>query len=176
MRRGGRMERIVRNVVRRMVVTTADVARWSLRGHGDGSAFEELEADVFPGIGFCARPPDDSETEAVAVAIEGSANRTIVVAARDSGTQMRIIDKAGLSANESMMHNADLVVKITANRQVLIGMPDGQFREVALADHKHELPGLVLDPNTGKPLYTSAMDPLARTGKPDSVSEHVKVT
>ena len=162
------MERLVRNVVRRMVVTTADVARWSLRGHGDGSAFEELVADVFPGIGFCARPPDGSETEAVAVAIEGSANRTIVVAARDSGTQMRIIDKAGLSANESMMHNADLVVKITEDRQVLLGMPGGQFKGVALADHTHAAPEII-----GQAQY---VEPDARTGPPNSVSEHVKVT
>ena len=169
MRRNGFLERLVRNLVRRMVVTATSVARWSLRGHGDEhGGFKTLDADVYQGIGICARPPDGSDTEAVVVAIEGSGNRTVIVAARDLGTQSSIVEVSGLQSNETLLHNADLIVKITREREVLIGLPGGEFKAVALADHTHEAPAI-----TGQAQY---VDVTARTGPPDSVSEHVKVT
>ena len=169
MSRGGRLERLVRNVVRRMVVTGTGVAQWALRGHGDErGGFEEVYADVYSGIGFCALPPAGSDAEAVVLAIEASANRTVIVASRDTGTQAAIMETAGLGDNESMMYNADLIVKITSDREILIGLPGGDFQRVALADHTHEAPAIV-----GQAEY---VDPTARTGPPDKVSEHLKVT
>ena len=165
----GTKERLLRSLVRRMVVTATGVASWALRGHGDERGnFETFSVDIYPGIGFCARPPDGSEAKAVVVAIETSPNRPVIVATRDARTQKAIVEKAGLDANETLLHNADLIIKITREREVLLGLPGGDFQAVALADHTHKAPAI-----SGQAAYT---EPDARTGPPDKVSTHVKVT
>ena len=163
------MERMVRNLVRRMVVTGAGIARWSLRGHGDEHGrFETIEADMYHGIGICARPPEASDTEAVVLAIDAAGHRRVIVAVRDAQTQEALVETVGLGANETLLHNADMILKITNDRQILIGLPGGEFQGVALADHTHAAPEII-----GQAQYA---EPDARTGPPNSVSEQVKVT
>lgn len=169
-RLGGRSEQRLRGMIRRMVVAAADVA-WSLTGHMDehGRA-ETADAEVFGNIGHAARPGSAS-AEAIVVTVEASANHQVIVATRDQSAERAVVELAGLAPGDTMMFNTagpPRIVKITKDGDILIGAPGGAFQPVALADHTHAAPAI-----TGQAQY---VDPDARTGPPDSVSQHLKTT
>ena len=83
----------------------------------------------------------------------------------------RSIDAIGLDWDEFIAHNSLRVIKLTKDGDILIGMPNGQFKAVALADHTHTVPMLV-----GQATYSVNQDVAARTGTPDQVSKDTKVT
>lgn len=171
LRANGRTEQRLRDSIRRMVAAAAGAA-WSLTGHRDelGQA-ERVDAEVFANLGYTARPGAESSTEAIVVTVEGAANHQVVVATRDQSAERAVVELAGLAAGETLLFNtagAPRIVKLTRDGDILIGAPGANFQPVALADHTHAAPAI-----TGQAQY---VDPDARTGPPDSVTEHLKAT
>ena len=153
-----------------MLIAGTDALRWALTGHQDENGMVERDqAAVYAGIGYAARPPAEGSAEAIVLTVETSANHTVIVAARDQQTTGAVVDAVGLEANETLMHNADLIIKITKDREILLGLPGGEYRAVALADHTHQAPAI-----SGQAAYVDGTG--ARTGPPNKVSTHVKVT
>ena len=158
------------NLARRMVILAHDATEWLIEGFRDeADHVETRQAEVFPGIGILARPPTDGAAEAVVIAEGGSANHLLIVGTRDHKTAQAIIAQVGLAAGETIVYNALRVIKLTKDGDVLIGDPGGNFQAVALAGHTHEAPEIV-----GQAQYRNGTG--ARTGPPNKVSQHFKVT
>lgn len=160
----------VRNLVRRMRIGAsagADVF-WRVLGYdpGDGGA-EDAEVEIFGGIGITARPPSGSRPEAIVLTVGGVRHR-VIIATRDEDTRQAVVAQAGLEPDELIVFTSKAMFKITAAGEVLIGAPGGEFKEVALADHKHPLPTIVGQAEYG----TLGAD---ETGASDSNSVLVKV-
>lgn len=165
----GKAARLIRNMIRRMLVAATGTVTWALHGHRDESdRLEATEAEVYAGIGFAARPPASGAPEAIVVTVEASANHPVIIATRDRKTEGAVTEQARLAANETMVFNGECIVKLTKDGDVLIGKLGAEFHAVARADHTHQAPAI-----TGQAAYVDAS---ARTGPPDKVSKHVKVT
>lgn len=84
--------RFVRGLVRRVEVTFARTGIWQVRGQragaSGGGVDETFDADLFPGVGFFARPSGSAATEAVTVAAGGT-GATMIVATRDEATRAK---------------------------------------------------------------------------------------
>lgn len=96
-------KRSLRSMVRRLAVVATSRVLWQLTGvrNLDGTT-EALSVEVFPGIGFYARPPAGSKPEAVVVNV-GGANAPAIVATRDEQTRKAVAD---LAEDEAAMFNS----------------------------------------------------------------------
>lgn len=103
-------DRSLRAAVRRLAIVATSRVLWQLSGvrNLDGTT-EALNVEVFPGIGFYARPRSTAKAEAVMVNV-GGANASAVVATRDEGTRKAVAD---LAEDEAAMFNSQAVVHVT---------------------------------------------------------------
>lgn len=96
-------KRAARSMVRRLAIAATSRVLWQLTGvrNLDGTT-EALSVEVFPGIGFFARPPAGSKPEAIVVNV-GGANAPAAVATRDEQTRKAVAD---LAEDEAAMFNS----------------------------------------------------------------------
>ncbi len=137
----GRTRQQLASIVQRVFLRAADALRW----HTTDIAEEPDDHELFANVGFIARPPKGANAEAIAVRV-GARDHGIIVATRDAETLQAVVAKAGLGADETLVYTSKVVVKITADGEVLIGRIGGEFKAVALADHKHDLPPMQAGP------------------------------
>lgn len=127
----------LRGLVRRMIATATSLPRWQLRGvRGADGADEVVQAEVFQGIGFAARPPASSSAEVITVNVDGQAKAPVVVAARDEKTAAAVRAAiGGLGRGDTLVYNAAAIVLLRASGTVEIRSPGGVAAELAtLAD------------------------------------------
>ncbi|MCG8418462.1 MAG: hypothetical protein MJE77_11020 [Proteobacteria bacterium] len=152
----GRRARQIAGMVRRMTIVATYAVRWVVHGYSDEAGnVEETAAEVYPGLGYAARPLDDDAAEAIVVQVAGQANHPALIATRDRTAENAAIQRAGLEPGERLLYNhhaqiklaADgtiiaynevAQVKLTASGTIEIGARDGSFQPVALADHTHD--------------------------------------
>lgn len=168
----GRGKRMLRSMLAAVAVVgyeARECIRFRGREAADGSADEDL-AEQYGVIGVLSRPPR-GHGRAILAHIGGESSHAVIVASKDDDTRAAIIGAVGLDWDEVIVHNSKTVLKITRDGEVLIGRVGGDFKAVATEDHTHPVPALV-----GQATYSTEDDPLARTGRPDAVSEDTKVT
>lgn len=121
-------KRSLRSMVRRLAVVATSRVLWQLSGVRtlDGET-EALTVEVFPGIGFYARPHSGSKPEAVIVNV-GGANAPAIVATRDEQTRKASAD---IAANESAMFNTLATVHVTAGGTVDVRSVGGAAQALA---------------------------------------------
>lgn len=98
---------MLRNLISRMTIeATAAISTWDLLGFIDGEDNEESddEVEVFQGVGFVARPPDDANAEVIVANVGAESNHPVVVAARDEET--RAANVTDVEADESVAFNS----------------------------------------------------------------------
>lgn len=118
----------VRNVIRRMGVSTTDGALWVLEGVEDYEGNVETdEAEVFSGVGFYSRPARGRDVEAVVARVGGESGHGVVVATRDHA----LVQLLDLGDNETAIATTKAVVKITADGTIEVGSHDGAFAPLA---------------------------------------------
>lgn len=117
----------LRGLVRRLIATATSLPRWQLRGvRGVDGASEVVQAEVFQGIGFAARPPASSSAEVIAVNVDGQAKAPVVVAARDEKTAAAVRAAiGGLEPGDTLVYNAAAIVLLRASGAVEIRSPSG---------------------------------------------------
>lgn len=109
-------EQRIRGMVRRLAVAVTSRVLWQLTGVRslDGTT-ETIAAEVFPGVGFFARPrTSGGAPEAILVNV-GGATAPAVVATRDEKTRAEV---APLAADESAMFNSEAIVHVKANGEI----------------------------------------------------------
>ena len=95
-------------MVRRFLVTGSErVNRLSVEGY-DG---EDDDIEVFPSVGFMARPPAGKDHEVISVSVEGR-DHPVAVASRDAGTAENVASVVGLSEDATIVYNSDVVLKM----------------------------------------------------------------
>ena len=189
---GGRRARELRNVVRRVTIKASDAVRWLMHGFvAEDGRRERIYAEVFPNIGYAARPAAEADAEAIVVRPGAKANHTAVVATRDRAEERAVIDARGLEPGERIFYNATGGVKIEQDGTLIaytnlveiklkpsgvveIGAADGPFKAVALADHTHAFGPL--QGFNGTPIQDGLGTPDLTTEGPNSVSQQVKVS
>lgn len=119
-------------------------------------------------IGLVARPKDPTRTEVVAVNVASNSKAPVAVAVIDWDRQL-VIDRTGIDADTTILHNSLGMVKITAAGQIWIGAQEGTLVQLAtkadvesvntriesLEDTYNEHVHAVGSPNTGIPLQQS---------------------
>jgi phage gp45-like len=127
----------LRALVRRMAVKTATrAAAWLVTGArelaGDAS---QLEAEVFAGIGFYARPAATGQPEAIVLNIGADARAPVIVATRDHGSLKTVLGQLGTppAAGEVLIYAGagKAVVLLKADGTVEIRQADGTAGELA---------------------------------------------
>jgi phage gp45-like len=118
-----RMAVTVTNVVKDAVTTSSSF--WQVVGHllQDNTTNETADAEVFPGVGFYARPPAGANAEAI-VAFPGGPSNPVVVASRDEDTRKKAA--GGALQDETFVFNSKVAIRCTASGLVqvyLIGGP-----------------------------------------------------
>lgn len=117
-----RMAVTVSNVISGVGTTTASF--WQLVGHLLlDSTKETVNAEVFSGVGFYARPPAGANAEAI-VAFPGGSSNPVVVASRDEATRKKAA--GGALQDETFVYNSQVVMKFSASGLIqafLIGGP-----------------------------------------------------
>lgn len=123
----------LRGLVRRMIATATGLPRWQLRGVRAAYGGDEvLQAEVFQGVGFAARPPASSSAEVIAVNVDGQAKAPVVVAARDEQTAAAVRAAiGGLAAGDTLVYNASAIVFLRVDGTVEIRSPSGVAGELA---------------------------------------------
>lgn len=96
-----------RGMIRRVAISLTSGASWQAIGHIllDGRTRETRDAEVFPGIGFYARPAAGVNAEAI-VAFVGGASNPHIVATRDEDTRKKV---AQLDQDETAMFNSTTI-------------------------------------------------------------------
>jgi len=119
----------LRNALRRMVIAATDAVLWALSGFEADGSVEREEAEVFPGIGFYARPAANSDgAEAIVIKVGGQSGHPAIVATRDQRALEALERVAGrIGAGEAVMFTANVMVKLTSAGQILAGSPGGPF-------------------------------------------------
>lgn len=118
----GALERFVRGMNRRMVVTLTNSARWQLLGQRGGQGGDEvIDAEAFTGIGFYSRPPASGKPEVITTAIGGS-KTTVIVAARDEATRKAV---AQIAQGETAVYNDKAIIVVKADGTVEIRLVGG---------------------------------------------------
>ncbi len=99
----GTKNRDTLGMIRRMVVTVTSGPFWQAVGLLllDGATKETLPTEVFPGIGFFARPAPGANAEAIVVHAGGRSNPAIV-ATRDEATRKKM---ASIGQDETAAFN-----------------------------------------------------------------------
>lgn len=106
-------DREIRGMLRRLVVDRTTKAAWKLAGYTmlDGRP-EVVNAEVFSGVGFYARPPEGVESEVVTAQV-GGREQPIVIAARDEQTRAAVA--GSLAADETAVFNTEAIVHLKAD-------------------------------------------------------------
>lgn len=114
--------RRIAGALRRMAVTLTARPLWHVVGHRtlDGSD-ETAVAEVFPGVGFYARPSRAGKPEAIVVHV-GGASHPVVIATRDEKTRAAV---ASIAEDEAILYSSTAVVHVRADGTVEIRSPDG---------------------------------------------------
>jgi hypothetical protein len=113
------LTRRLAGMLRRVGIDTTKITRvpgWKVLGYllPDGKR-ESFTAEVFPGIGFYARPPAGARAEAVVQMIHGADN-PVIVATRDERTRADVA--GGIAEDETMLHNSESVLYIKADGSI----------------------------------------------------------
>jgi phage gp45-like len=124
----------LRGLVRRLIATATRLPRWQLRGvRGVDGASEVVQAEVFQGVGFAARPPASSAAEVIAVNVDGQAKAPVVVATRDEKTAAAVRAAiGGLGPGDTLVYNAGVVVFLRSDGTVEIRSTGGTAVALAL--------------------------------------------
>lgn len=110
----GPTQRLLRGMIRKLVVTLSDGARWQFLGQRGGQGGDEvITAEPFTGIGFYSRPPADGKPEAIAVAV-GGAKHLAVVATRDEETRRKVA--GDLDEGETQIHSTGAIVRVKESK------------------------------------------------------------
>lgn len=108
----GEFRRRVAGVARRLTVRMTESGVWMLAGH---ILFDDVretrEVELWPGIGFFARPPRGDTAEAVVLNLGGQ-NNPAIVATRDEATRTKVDD---LAEDETALFNSAARVHVKAN-------------------------------------------------------------
>lgn len=115
--------------IRRFAVTLTDRAIWQVAGVLMPDGRETLRAEVFGGVGFSARPPSDSDAEAI-VAMGGGATNPVIVAVRDEKTRAAVA--GDLQPDESAMFNSQAIIVTKADGTIEARSANGTAVELAL--------------------------------------------
>lgn len=147
-------------MLRRMVIKVTDGAFWQTLGLLllDGVTPETVQAEVWPGIGFYARPSPSVNAEAI-VGFVGGAQNPAILATRDEDTRKRV---AKIDQNETMMFNTGAVVLVDKNNHVHIRLANGTTKRLAFNDDLNDLRSFVSDQFTA-PGHTHAVAGAATT-------------
>lgn len=107
----------VLGAIRRVAISLTTKALWQVVGFKswDGSQ-ETRQVEVFPGLGFYARPPSSGNPEAIVVMIGADASSPAIVATRDEKTRAAIA--GAIAAGETMVFNASAVVYLKADSTI----------------------------------------------------------
>lgn len=118
-RKIGSRERGIRGAVRRMAIKVTSRVLWQLAGHKLDATYQEtVNAEVFSGVGFYARPRTSSRAEAILSRI-GDAAHSVIVATRDEDLR-KLWDSAAFgNPDVAAMFNSGVIV---------VCMPDGTVR------------------------------------------------
>jgi len=109
----------VESLVRRMSLAASSAVLWAVEGLVDAGGQVELdEAEVFPGIGFYARPKATDNAEVILLKVGGASDHAVIVATRNQDGIKRI---GALGEDETIVFTSKAAVKITAAGQVLVG-------------------------------------------------------
>jgi hypothetical protein len=116
---------LVGELVRRMRLVATAAVVWTIEGliDDDGSA-ESDEAEVFPGIGFYARPKATDATEVILLKVGGASGHGVIVATRNQDGIKRI---GAFGADETIVFNSTTAIKIGADGSIQIGAIGGPF-------------------------------------------------
>ncbi len=120
----GPTERTLRGMIRRMVITLTDKVLWQLLGQRGGQGGDEvIDVEVFPGIGFFARPPASGKPEAIVAAIAGAAKARVAIATRDEKTRQEAVaalPNGELGEGEVLVYTPVALIHVRANSTVEI--------------------------------------------------------
>jgi phage gp45-like len=172
--------RALGGLVRRMAVDLTSKALWRVLGFllPDGRR-EGVQVEVFPGIGFYARPPAGGKPEAIVVNV-GGAEHPVIVATRDEATRAAAVadvaaDEAAIYNSESRLHlkaDGTLEARTHAGAAVAVARQDellalrnyvyNQFK--ATGGHTHVVSGL----GTTTITASTGVVPGAPTTSPDT--------
>lgn len=120
--------------IRRMAVTITNIVKdgvttsssfWQVIGHLllDNSTRETADAEVFPGVGFYARPPAGANAEAI-VAFPGGPSNPTIIASRDEATRKKAAGNA--LQDETFVFNSKVAIRLSSSGLIqcfLIGGP-----------------------------------------------------
>ena len=98
----GSGHRALVGLVRRLVVKLSSSGIWQVAGFR--AVKEAIQAEVFQGVGFWARPPGNVTAEAVVVNVGAEADHPLVIALRDKATQAAVAD--GCAADTTLAYNS----------------------------------------------------------------------
>jgi hypothetical protein len=104
-------------IVRRVVVTLTSKVSWQVKGFDSPAGTNVFSAEIFPGIGFYARPPaKGGKVEAVVVNVGADAGTPAIVGTRDEATRAAV-DAAigGFKDDESGVFNTKSIVRVKAD-------------------------------------------------------------
>jgi phage gp45-like len=154
-------------MVRRLVVSATSSPIWKLLGvRGLDSTTEVINAEVFSGLGFYARPPTSGGSPEVILLNVGDARVPVVIASRDEKTLAAVRAELGAglpAAGDTLVFaaNGSGVVYLKANGTVEIKAPGGTASPVAtLADLqalRTAISGAVIAPGDGGAALKAAM-------------------
>jgi phage gp45-like len=96
------------STIRRLTISLTAKALWQLVGVDNADT--ERQVEVFSGIGFFARPPDDSNSEVIVVKVGGGSEHPVIIATRDEQTRQAFVAIASMLSDESAMYNSQVRV------------------------------------------------------------------
>lgn len=135
--------RDLRNAIRRFTLAATSGVLWFLDGFEDADGnVEREEAEVFPGIGFYARPKNPARAEAVVTKVGGESGHPAIVAMRDQDTLAAAQLGGSVGEDESMLFTSLARVYVKADGTIEARTHAGIAVALAKADHKHDLPNL----------------------------------
>lgn len=107
------------SIARRMRVAATAAVTWAIEGaEDDDGSVETDDAEVFPGVGFYARPKAGDATEAVVVEIGGAPGHAVVIATRNMDGIKRL---GSIGEDETLIFNSTTAIKISADGTISIG-------------------------------------------------------
>lgn len=125
----GEFRRMVAGVARRMVVRLTSGGVWQATGHLlFGGVRETREIELWPGIGFFARPPKGGTSAEAAVVNLGGQNNPAIIATRDELTRKKVDDvvddEAAMYNTVARLHvKADGTIEARTHAGVAIKLP-----------------------------------------------------
>lgn len=139
----GTKNRDVLGMIRRMRIGVTGKTFWQAVGLLllDGVTRETLPVEVFPGIGFFARPAVGANAECI-VAHAGGRSNPAIVATRDEGTRRKM---AAIDNDETAMFNTLVGVYATKGGKIEARTAAGPAVELAKASELNDLRAFVAD-------------------------------